>query len=274
MKKSLAFFTTGEFADLHHMNKRTLHYYDDIKLFSPAYKGPSGYRYYTYEQSIELENILALRELNMPLEQIREYIKNPNAAEFLQLADTQLDEIDRTIRQLKKLKTLLEAKKEMLKRCSLLFDGKIETVTLDEEYLLVTPFSGSLENAEKPSPNPVPILRHLQSSWELCSYKKGCGSYLSLEKIKAKSFEDYDGIFTVIDKKRKNLQTKPKGLYLRGYSFGAWEKLPALYEKMLLFAEEHHFILTGPAYETGLNEFAIPSVDDYITQVELLCGSV
>lgn len=52
--KSL-YFTAGQFARLHQLNKRTLHYYDDIGLFSPAYKGENGYRYYTYQQSAQLE---------------------------------------------------------------------------------------------------------------------------------------------------------------------------------------------------------------------------
>ncbi|MEG1551671.1 MAG: MerR family DNA-binding transcriptional regulator, partial [Oscillospiraceae bacterium] len=63
-------FTTGQFAKLHNINKRTLHYYDDIGLFSPAYKGKNGYRYYTYQQSPTLEMLLTLRELNMSVNEI------------------------------------------------------------------------------------------------------------------------------------------------------------------------------------------------------------
>ncbi len=48
-------FTIKEFAQLHHLNKRTLHYYDEIQLFSPKIKKANGYRYYTPEQSGELE---------------------------------------------------------------------------------------------------------------------------------------------------------------------------------------------------------------------------
>ncbi|WP_314584261.1 MerR family DNA-binding transcriptional regulator [Paenibacillus terrigena] len=44
-------FTTGEFAKLHHINKRTLMYYDDIGLFKPQFKDNHEYRYYAYEQS-------------------------------------------------------------------------------------------------------------------------------------------------------------------------------------------------------------------------------
>ena len=38
MKKSTKLLTTAEFAKLHDVNKRTLHYYDSIGLFSPAEK--------------------------------------------------------------------------------------------------------------------------------------------------------------------------------------------------------------------------------------------
>ena len=50
-------FTTGQFARLHHLNKRTLHYYDEIGLFSPAFKGENDYRYYTWQQSADLEQM-------------------------------------------------------------------------------------------------------------------------------------------------------------------------------------------------------------------------
>ena len=46
MKKSTKLLTTAEFAKLHDVNKRTLHYYDSIGLFSPAKKGENQYRYY------------------------------------------------------------------------------------------------------------------------------------------------------------------------------------------------------------------------------------
>ena len=49
--------TTAQFAKLHEVNKRTLHYYDEIGLFQPAAKGENGYRYYSLSQSMEFEYI-------------------------------------------------------------------------------------------------------------------------------------------------------------------------------------------------------------------------
>ena len=47
MQQETIRLTTAQFAKLHNVNKRTLHYYDDIGLFSPCHKGENGYRYST-----------------------------------------------------------------------------------------------------------------------------------------------------------------------------------------------------------------------------------
>ena len=90
MKNNFAFFTAGEFAKLNYINKRTLHYYDSVGVFSPKYKGDNGYRYYTYEQSIDLENILDLREIGMSIEEIQRYMKKPNREDFQKIAKSKM----------------------------------------------------------------------------------------------------------------------------------------------------------------------------------------
>ena len=44
MRQNTVKMTTAQFAELHGVNRRTLHYYDDIGLFSPCQKGENGYR--------------------------------------------------------------------------------------------------------------------------------------------------------------------------------------------------------------------------------------
>lgn len=271
MKNNAAVFTSGEFAKLHHLNKRTLHYYDDIGLFSPKYKGENGYRYYTYEQSMELENILALRELGMSIEEVKKYEKNPNNADFLKIIAARTKDIDKMIERLKTLRGVLHQKEEMLNRCNLVFDQKIDIIDLDEEYMLLTPLLLIFENEDNLFQNAVPIMDHLRKSWELCTYKKSCGSYLTVEKIRNGNFDEYDGLFTLINSKNNNLYVKPKGRYIRGFSIGDWDKIPDLYDKILLFASEHHLTLSGYAFEMGINDFAMSGVDNYVTQIDIYC---
>ena len=68
--------TIGQFAALHGINKKTLMWYDEIGLFKPAVVNPkNGYRCYSYRQSSILETILLLRELNVSIDEIQEFMK-------------------------------------------------------------------------------------------------------------------------------------------------------------------------------------------------------
>ena len=69
--------TTAQFAKLHKINKRTLHYYDEIDLFKPKFKGENNYRYYDYFQSIELENIIIdIASSKMSCEELTQWLQD------------------------------------------------------------------------------------------------------------------------------------------------------------------------------------------------------
>ena len=73
MKNEL--FQIGEIARLFHVSVSTLRHYDRIGLLSPEYTDPdSGYRYYSTRQFECLNTIRYLRELDIPLEQIGQFI--------------------------------------------------------------------------------------------------------------------------------------------------------------------------------------------------------
>ncbi|WP_407653573.1 MerR family transcriptional regulator [Actinoplanes oblitus] len=62
----------GDFAGLGRVSVRMLRHYDAIGLLRPAHVDPhSGYRYYTAEQLLRLNRILALRDLGFSLQQVR-----------------------------------------------------------------------------------------------------------------------------------------------------------------------------------------------------------
>ncbi len=265
--KSL-YFTAGQFARLHQLNKRTLHYYDDIGLFSPAYKGENGYRYYTYQQSAQLENILAMRQLNMSIEEISSYLKHPNPQDFLEISQNKIQAIDQQIQQLQVLKQVFEQRQQSLARCAQIHDSQIEVESFAAHHYLLTP----MPVEDNPMRNMQQIMQHLQSAWEHSSYKAGCGSYISLEKALQGQFDVYDGVFTPVDPQDDDslFLLRPAGQYLCGYSVGSWDKLPELYSSMISYAKEHRFALTGNCYEIGLNEFAISRPEEYVARVSIL----
>lgn len=111
MRKEIKRLTTAQFAKLHEVNKRTLHYYDEIGLFRPLTKAENGYRYYDISQSIDFEYIRMLKELNMSIEEIETYRKKPTPANFLKIVNEKEKEIDKQIQKLKDIKTVMQRKK-------------------------------------------------------------------------------------------------------------------------------------------------------------------
>ena len=55
MKNKKYFLTSGEFAKMNGINKRTLHYYNDIGLFRPEMIDENGYHYYSRFQAVQLK---------------------------------------------------------------------------------------------------------------------------------------------------------------------------------------------------------------------------
>ena len=80
MNKKNRSLTIGQFAALHGINKKTLMWYDEIDLFKPASIDPeNGYRCYNHHQSPLLETILLLRELEVPISVIQNFMKKLTA---------------------------------------------------------------------------------------------------------------------------------------------------------------------------------------------------
>lgn len=107
-------YTIKEIAKLAGVTTRTLRYYDEIGLLSPADMGSNGYRYYDQDSLLLLQQILFYRELEVPLKEIHQIVSRPDfelldALEKHRTSligqvnrlDTLIDTIDQTIAMIK-----------------------------------------------------------------------------------------------------------------------------------------------------------------------------
>ena len=100
-----------EFAEFTGVSVRTLHYYDEIGLLTPAYVDQStGYRFYDENSLLRMQEILFYRELDFSLKSIGEILSSPN--------------YDKN-KALKEQKHLLTLKKERLERLISAIDGAV-----------------------------------------------------------------------------------------------------------------------------------------------------
>lgn len=75
----MATYTVKRLARLSGISVRTLHYYDEIGLLKPAQVGANGYRYYTRNELLRLQQILLHRELGLTLDNIAALLDSSDA---------------------------------------------------------------------------------------------------------------------------------------------------------------------------------------------------
>jgi DNA-binding transcriptional MerR regulator len=62
--------TVGELSRLTGLTVRALHYYDEIGLVRPSQRSAAGYRLYDEADALRLQEVMVLRELGVPLDEI------------------------------------------------------------------------------------------------------------------------------------------------------------------------------------------------------------
>lgn len=85
--------TTQEFADLCGVSKHTLFHYDALGIFCPAVRGGNGYRYYSPAQLEVFQVIAGLKELDMPLSEIKAYLDRRSPRELVTLLTEKAQEL-------------------------------------------------------------------------------------------------------------------------------------------------------------------------------------
>ncbi len=103
----------GEFAQLTHLSIRTLRRYHDTGLLTPArIDDATGYRYYEAEQIPTAQVIHRLRELDLPLAEVRQVLSSPDPAQRASLIAGHLarleDQLERTRAAVTSLQRLLQ----------------------------------------------------------------------------------------------------------------------------------------------------------------------
>lgn len=98
-------FLIGEISKLFQIDIRTLRYYDTIDLFKPASVDAStGYRYYSIDQFEQLNTILYLKALNIPLKDIKSFLEHRDIEGILDLLQKQQQRTEEKIRQFERIR--------------------------------------------------------------------------------------------------------------------------------------------------------------------------
>lgn len=110
------YYASGKFADMAHVTKKTLRYYDAQNILKPSFVAENGTRYYTDNDFAKLQQILFLKYLSFPLADIKELTVRGTDRDFwLEALQMQTSLLDEHMEQLVVMKqSLQEAQQAIL----------------------------------------------------------------------------------------------------------------------------------------------------------------
>lgn len=265
------YLTTGEFAKLCGVKKQTLFHYDQIGILKPELMGKNGYRYYSYLQLDTYNTIAMLKELEMPLSDIKEYLNNRTPGAFLDLLNEQKRLAEEKIEELQWLKRFIEARINITKEGLSVSHNAISIETRPEERYIVTKYSGNNDNQD--------IYTALAEHLAYCHENQIYSPYVigSLIPVDGGIHGDdytYSHFYTKIDSEDHvqsiNVTTLPPRSYITAHSTKGFEHVPSLMYKILDYANENDLSVDEYFMEDMLlDEMSIFESDKYIIKVSL-----
>ena len=260
--------TIGQFAALHGINKKTLMWYDEIGLFRPASVNPeNGYRCYNYHQSPILETILLLRELDVSVPEIQNFMKNRSAQNLKCLLNEKIAELDLQLLHLQAVRKTLSCHRQDMDTLLTMDLSEICIVEKEEQCLVTVDIDKDVTFERE-----VELITAETARYRLCRlHDASYGSMVPVASLLNGNFDGYTRLFIEIPwlGQRSGLHIQPKGNYLRAFHKGGWDQLPLRYREILAFAHEKGLALSGYSYEKGINETVIDRIEDYIVQIEI-----
>lgn len=259
----------GDFAKLCGTNKRTLIHYEEIGLFSPAYIDERGYRFYSETQCDVFSIILALREIGMSLNQIKNYLDERNPDVLHHLLKTQHKIIQDEIDNLKRIDLLIKTKLSLVEKSKEITINTVATEFCEEEYLILSPLIDSNEHTT--------VINTLYNHLSFCNTHNlnvghPYGAMISCENLDKNNFDTYAYFFTKVISKPDSIPyfTKKSGYYITTYLKGDYYNSTPAYNLLLDYAKANNLSITGYSFkEAIIDEIAEKSVDEYITKISI-----
>lgn len=268
--KERNYFTTGEFAKLANISKQTLIFYDKIGVFSPKYKDDKNFRYYSINQFDTLDILLNLRDIGLPLEIIKEYLKDRNPHKSLELLKKESDSIKGQIKNLHILDNKIETKISLIKKG--LKEGENFEPYIkecEEEYFITSNVDS--DDYKVISMGIVKFINYCNDKGYLNSGYQ-IGVIVKREDFSIGNSTKIFSIFLKVDNKihHKNLVIKPKGIYGCINHKGSYDETAKSYKKLLNCMEKKGYDICGNSYENSLLDYFSCSVEEeLLTEISI-----
>ncbi len=264
-------FKIGDMARLFNLSVSTLRHYEKAGLISPEYIDPDTlYRYYSVRQFETLNTIRYLRALDMPLDEIADFLRNRDVEKIEKMLMQQKDTVIKKQQQLRLVERKIDNRLRQLR------SARIEP--MDEISIVVSPpcrmvwmstslkISGALDME-----GPIRELEGAQGKGLIFLGKVGVG--ISQENLILENYERYDGIFLVLDDEDDfsgSIMHLPQTKCVRIRFHGGHVQSPEHYRHLAEYMRLHALEPAGFSREITIIDYGITSdTEKFVTEISI-----
>ncbi len=264
-------FQIGDVAKMFQLSAGTLRHYERLGILHPEYiDSETGYRYYSIRQFEVLTNIRYLRALDMPLEQIAEFVHNRDLdlientllkhKEIVEQKKSELEAIGRKIEH--RLVQIRDARHSNLEQIKLLTTEACRLVWIKDSvkwksYLSLEHSIRRLEKHQK-----VPL-----------TFQGKVGVGICKENLYLGKYDRYDVVFIILDDEdtyEGEIDSIEPGLCVSMRFQGSHDKAPTHYQKMLQYIKAEKLEIIGFSRELNLIDNVLSSdPKQYVTEIRI-----
>ena len=262
-------FQIGDVARMFHISTGSLRHYEQAGLLKPEYiDQDTGYRYYSVRQFEILNTIRYLRALDMPLEQIDDFLKNRDIDVIEDKLMKQKELVARKQRELAIIEQKIEHRLDQLRDA---MNSELDVIQLKKVSSCRIVW---LKDSLRPKSYldlEYAIRRLEENQTESVVFLGKVGVGISKENLLAGRFDQYDSVFLVLDAEdsyKGTVEQHPEELCVSMCFCGSHKEAGAHYEKMMEYIEKHKMEVTGFTREITMIDYGITNnTDKFVTEI-------
>ena len=268
-KKDL--YQIGEVARLFHLSISLLRHYNKTGLVTPEYTDPdTGYRYYSLRQFECLNTIRYLRALDMPLEEIADFLHNRDTGRIQELLSKQLVQVHKKQQELAVIEHQIKNRLNQIQGALSAHPGEI---FLEKKAPLKLACMKKQLNPENYLDLEYSIREMEQGNSPASIFLGKVGVGLFYESLKAHRFKPYDFVFIILE---EDDPIKGQVIHIPEITWavirfhGSHEQAPGFYEKLLSYFKDEGLAPESFALEMTLIDYGLThDQSQFITEIQI-----
>ncbi|ANE84958.1 MerR family transcriptional regulator [Bacillus thuringiensis] len=265
-------FTIGEMAKMHNIAESTLRYYDEKGIFHPStVDSQTNYRYYTIDQFSLLDTIKFLRQLNIPLKEIKKYIDERNPAYALNLLEKQQEMMLKKQREIEYALAKMEHRIHLIKEAT---KAKAEQMVIKEiPQRKITAIAVAPNTTDDMFEYYIHSLQKNMRQMDDSLFSGDIGVTVAKKGLMQNEFQAYSSVFILLDYMPFEVQSSDEikeGMFACVYHHGPYEETDETYKKLMKYIDQEGYEISGDAIEIALIDWSVTEdPEEQVTEIQI-----